>query len=88
MKVIITKNYEEMSDKAFEIMAEVVKNKPDAVLGLATGSTPIGLYKRMIADHNENGTSYKKVHTVNLDEYAGLDYSSVVFRRKILTTIS
>ena len=76
MKVIITKNYEEMSDKAFEIMAEVVKNKPDAVLGLATGSTPIGLYKRMIADHNENGTSYKKVHTVNLDEYAGLDYSS------------
>ena len=76
MKVIITKNYEEMSSKAFEIMADVVKNKPDAVLGLATGSTPIGLYKNMIKDHNENGTSYKNIKTVNLDEYAGLDVTS------------
>ena len=65
-----------MSAKAFEVMSEVVKNKPDAILGLATGSTPIGLYKNMIKDHNENGTSYKNVKTVNLDEYAGLDYSS------------
>lgn len=76
MKVIIVKDYEEMSLKAFEVMAEVVKNKPDAVLGLATGSTPIGLYKNMIKDHKENGTSYKSIKTVNLDEYAGLDYSS------------
>ena len=65
-----------MSLKAFEVMSEVVKNKPDAVLGLATGSTPIGLYKNMIKDHKENGTSYKNIKTVNLDEYAGLDYSS------------
>mgnify|MGYP001139300378 CR=1 FL=1 len=76
MKVIITKDYDEMSEKAFEIMAEVVKNKPDAILGLATGSTPIGLYKNMIKDHNENGTSYGKIKTVNLDEYAGLDVTS------------
>ena len=76
MKVIIVKDYEEMSLKAFEVMSEVVKNKPDAVLGLATGSTPIGLYKNMIKDHKENGTSYKNIKTVNLDEYAGLDYSS------------
>ena len=76
MKVFVVKNYDEMSDKAFEIMASVVKNKPDAVIGLATGSTPIGLYKNMIKDHNENGTSYKNIKTVNLDEYAGLDYSS------------
>ncbi|MBQ8882357.1 MAG: glucosamine-6-phosphate deaminase [Clostridia bacterium] len=76
MKVIIAKNYDEMSQKAFEIMAEVVKSKPDAVLGLATGSTPIGLYKNMIADHKANGTSYKAIRTVNLDEYEGLDYSS------------
>ncbi|MBQ7373831.1 MAG: glucosamine-6-phosphate deaminase [Clostridia bacterium] len=76
MKVIIVKDYEEMSLKAFEVMSEVVKNKPDAVLGLATGSTPIGLYKNMIKDHKENGTSYKQIKTVNLDEYAGLDYSS------------
>ncbi|MBR2337361.1 MAG: glucosamine-6-phosphate deaminase [Clostridia bacterium] len=76
MKVIVVKDYEEMSLKAFEVMSEIVKNKPDAVLGLATGSTPIGLYKNMIKDHKENGTSYKDIRTVNLDEYAGLDYSS------------
>ena len=76
MKVIVVKDYEEMSLKAFEVMSEVVKNNPNAVLGLATGSTPIGLYKNMIKDHKENGTSYKNIKTVNLDEYAGLDYSS------------
>ena len=76
MKVIIAKDYEDMSRKAFEVMAETVKGNPRAVLGLATGSTPIGLYKNMIKDHEENGTSYKQIRTVNLDEYAGLDYSS------------
>lgn len=76
MKVIITKNYDEMSEKAFEVMANVVKNKPDAIIGLATGSTPLGLYKNMIKDHKENGTSYKNIRTTNLDEYAGLDYTS------------
>ncbi len=75
MKVIITKDYEEMSQKAFEVMHAIVAAKPDAVLGLATGTTPIGLYKRMIEDC-KNGTSYKAVKTVNLDEYKGLDYSS------------
>lgn len=76
MKVIITENYDEMSKEAFKIMLETVTKNPSAVLGLATGSTPIGLYKNMIKDHEENGTSYKKISTVNLDEYAGLDYSS------------
>ncbi len=76
MKIIIAKDYEEMSLRAFEVMKEVVVNKPDAVLGLATGSTPIGLYKNMIEDCKKNGTSYKKIRTVNLDEYAGLDVSS------------
>jgi glucosamine-6-phosphate deaminase len=76
MQIIITENYEEMSQKAFEIVAEVVKSNPKAVLGLATGSTPLGLYKAMIDDHKQNGTSYKGVQTVNLDEYAGLDIGS------------
>lgn len=56
MKVIIAKDYDEMSKKAFEVMAAVVKENPEAVLGLATGSTPIGLYKNMIEDHEKNGT--------------------------------
>ncbi|MFR1554268.1 MAG: glucosamine-6-phosphate deaminase [Coriobacteriales bacterium] len=76
MKVIIAKDYEEMSKRAFEVMREVVKGNPRAVLGLATGSTPIGLYKNMIEDHKQNCTSYREIRTVNLDEYAGLDYSS------------
>ena len=73
MKVIITENYEEMSAKAAEILISVVKNNPNAVLGLATGSSPIGTYQNMIADHKANGTSYKNVHTVNLDEYVSLN---------------
>ena len=51
MKILITKDYEEMSERASQIMLSVVKDKPQAVLGLATGTTPLGLYKKMIADH-------------------------------------
>lgn len=72
MKVIITENYEEMSKKAAEIVIETVKKNPNAVLGFATGTSPIGLYQNMIKDHKENGTSYKNAFTVNLDEYVGL----------------
>ncbi|MGI6509454.1 MAG: glucosamine-6-phosphate deaminase [Erysipelotrichaceae bacterium] len=73
MKVIVCKDYDDVSDKAAEIMLDVVKSDPKAVLGLATGSSPIGLYQRMIKDHQENGTSYAEITTFNLDEYVGLD---------------
>lgn len=76
MKVIVVKTYDEMSREAFSVMKEVVTANPRAVLGLATGSTPIGLYQNMIADHEKNGTSYRGISTVNLDEYAGLDVTS------------
>ena len=76
MNVIVVKSYDEMSKKAFEIMKATIKEKKNAVLGLATGSTPIGLYKEMIADYKAGGTSYSEVSTFNLDEYVGLDYSS------------
>ncbi len=72
MKVIIVENYEEMSVKAAEILTDIVKKNPKAVLGLATGSSPIGTYQNMAKDHRENGTSYKDVVTVNLDVYVGL----------------
>lgn len=72
MEVIILKDYEEVSQKAFEVMKEIVVNKPTAVLGLATGSTPIGMYERMIKDHKDNNTSYKDCQSFNLDEYVGL----------------
>ena len=74
--VIIKRNYEEVSAEAFRYMKEIVENKKDAILGLATGSTPIGLYKKMIEDHKNNGTSYKDIKTVNLDEYVGLGAES------------
>lgn len=88
MKIIITKDYEELSAKAAEIMLEVVRQNPRAVLGLATGTTPLGLYANMIADHKENGTDYSGIRTANLDEYKGLpkthDQSYVYFMRKNL----
>ena len=76
MKVIKVKNYEEMSEEALKVMLSVVSENPNAVLGLATGSTPLGLYAKMAQDHRENGTSYANCLAVNLDEYVGLDASS------------
>ena len=85
MKVIITENYAEMSQKAAEVIMEIVKNNPKAVLGLATGSSPIGTYQLLAKDCKENGTSYSQVSTVNLDEYVGLtadhDQSYAYFMR-------
>ena len=71
-KIIGTENYDELSEKAFEVMKEVITSKSNPVLGLATGSSPIGLYQNMIKDHKENGTSYKNVVTFNMDEYVNL----------------
>ena len=76
MKIIKVKNYEEMSVEALKVILEVVKSNPNAVLGLATGSTPLGLYAKMAEDHRENGTSYANCRAVNLDEYVGLDVNS------------
>ncbi|GJM58349.1 glucosamine-6-phosphate deaminase [uncultured Dubosiella sp.] len=73
MKIAVCENYDELSNKAFEVIKEQVVEKPDSVLGLATGSSPVGMYKDMIKDHKENGTSYKDVVTYNLDEYVGID---------------
>lgn len=70
IKIVKCVNAEEAADKAFEVMKEFLK--PGKVLGLATGSTPLGLYKRMVQDYKENGTSYKEIKSFNLDEYVGL----------------
>lgn len=72
IKLIVVDNYEELSREAFKVMKEVIDSKEHPVLGLATGSSPIGLYQNMIEDHKHNGTSYKNVTTFNLDEYVGL----------------
>lgn len=72
MKVIITKDYAESCRIGAEIIRDVIKNKPDAKIGLATGSTPVPMYKNL-AEMNKNGEiDFSKVRTVNLDEYCGL----------------
>lgn len=71
MKVIKTQNYEELSKEAANIFIEVISGKEEPLLGLATGSTPVGMYKELIKAH-ENGLDFSKVTTFNLDEYIGL----------------
>lgn len=88
MKIVVAKDYEGVSAHAAGIMLEVVRKNPYAVLGLATGTTPLGLYAYMIADHEKKGTSYAHIRTVNLDEYKGLsaahEQSYAYFMRKNL----
>ena len=69
MKLIICKNYDEMSAAAAEIVADVMKAKPACVLGLATGSTPVGMYKKLIEKNAAGEIDFSAVTTVNLDEY-------------------
>lgn len=72
MRIIIVKDYEEMSKKAAKIVSDRLRQKPDLVLGLATGSTPVGLYQQLIKAHKEEGLDFSKVRSFNLDEYCGL----------------
>ena len=76
MKVFIVDNYEQMSQKGAEIIADVVKSNSNPVLGLATGSTPIGTYEKLAEMNRSGEISFKNVRTVNLDEYVGLDKNS------------
>ena len=69
MKLIICKNYEEVSAAAAEIVADVMKANPACVLGLATGSTPVGMYKKLIEKNAAGEIDFSAVTTVNLDEY-------------------
>ena len=72
MEVVICADYEELSAAAAGVVAGVIRGKPDAVLGLATGSTPLGLYEELVRMHAEEGLDFSQVTTFNLDEYVGL----------------
>ena len=72
MRIIKAKDYKEMSRKAANIIAAQVITKPDSVLGLATGSTPIGMYQELIAGYKNGDLDFSQVKSVNLDEYRGL----------------
>ena len=72
MRIYCEKDYNAMSRRAANIIAAQVLSKPDCVLGLATGSTPVGAYKELIEWYKQGDLSFAEVRSVNLDEYVGL----------------
>ena len=72
MRMIVTDSYEEMSMAATRIVAGQLYLKPDSVLGLATGSTPLCMYTNLVHVHKEVGLDFSEVTSFNLDEYLGL----------------
>lgn len=73
MEIIVSKNYDELSKKAANFIIDLIKDKPDSVLGLATGGTPEGMYAELVKAYEAGKISFKDVKTYNLDEYIGLD---------------
>jgi glucosamine-6-phosphate deaminase len=73
MKIHILSNIEEVSHQSAKHIIECVQKQPHSVLGLATGSSPLGIYNVLIEDYNNHKTTYKNVITFNLDEYVGID---------------
>ena len=73
MNYIVTENYEELSHIAAKIIAAQMVGKPSSVLGLATGSSPLGTYAELIRKYERGDVDFSKITTVNLDEYVGLD---------------
>lgn len=76
MKITIVENYGEMSKEAAKILAAAVKDNLKPVLGLATGGTPVGVYRELIEMYRNGEISFKNVTAANLDEYVGLDAES------------
>ena len=69
MRIILCDNYEELSKKAAKIVASQITLKPDSVLGLATGSTPVGMYNELAKMYRQGELDFSEVKTFNLDEY-------------------
>ncbi|AYA99756.1 glucosamine-6-phosphate deaminase [Lachnoanaerobaculum umeaense] len=72
MRILCAKDYKEMSEMAADIIGAEILLKPDAVLGLATGSTPIGTYEELVRRYEAGRLDFSEIKTVNLDEYRGL----------------
>ena len=78
MRILVCKDYDEMSQKAAQMISSQVMLKPDCVLGLATGSTPIGMYKKLVQMYQEKMIDLSEVTTFNLDEYLGLSKGAYI----------
>lgn len=73
MKIVVVKNYDELSKLGAEIIASKIKENPACTLGLATGSSPIGTYQNLVRMYEDGKISFKDVKTYNLDEYCGIE---------------
>ena len=74
MRIIVAKDYKDMSRKAANIISAQIITKPNCVLGLATGSSPIGTYDQLVEWYEKGDLDFSQVSSVNLDEYRGLDH--------------
>ena len=72
MRIYVTEDYQAMSRKVANLLAAQVMMKPDCVLGLATGSTPVGAYQRLVELYRAGDVDFSQVRSINLDEYVGL----------------
>jgi len=73
MRVIIAENYAKVSAAGADIIEKIVREKPDSTIGLATGSSPVGMYRELARRCAEEGLDFSRIHSVNLDEYVGLE---------------
>ncbi|MEQ1875872.1 MAG: glucosamine-6-phosphate deaminase [Bdellovibrionia bacterium] len=87
MEVVILKNSHEVAKRGADLCCELLKKKPNAVLGLATGSTPVALYAELIERHKRGEVSFKKATTFNLDEYVGLAPAHAQSYRHFMNTV-
>jgi len=76
IKFVCAKDYDEMSRKAANVISAQMIMKPNSVLGLATGSTPIGTYKCLVERYEQGDLDFSQITSVNLDEYRGLTHDN------------
>lgn len=76
MKIYRAKDYNDMSRKAANLISAQILLKPNCVLGLATGSTPLGTYRQLVERYNQGDLDFSEITTVNLDEYKGLTHDN------------
>ena len=86
MQICKVKNYQELSRKAANLIAAQIILKPDSVLGLATGSSPVGTYDRLVEMYQDGDLDFSEITTVNLDEYKGLSGSHEQSYRYFMNT--
>ena len=87
MRVIVTENFEQTCEIAAGIIMDVIRKKPDARLGLATGSTAQGVYPYLVRANQMGEVDFLRVNTVNLDEYVGLPADHPERYRNVIDTV-